>query len=422
MGMATLRSRLYRLLRWSERYTKTDMVYLATGGFWSALGQFVASLLSFLLAIGVAHLLSKDAYGEYKYILAAVSILGMFSLTGLGSAVFQSVARGFDGALQEGFLVNLRWSIVMVLGALGLSTYYFLLHNNTLAIGVLVGGCFSPFLASANLSNNFLAGKKDFRRQSIYFDVIENLIPVGSLFATILLTQNPAIIAAVYFISNTFTTLYIYWRVIRTYAPNPAKKDPGMFSYGGHLSVMGILGTIANNIDQIALFHFVGPVELAVYNFATALPDQIKGPAKMLDSMLQARFAAHDDQAIRNDMRNKMFWLAVSSLIFVVAYIVLAPAVFHIFFPKYLDAVPYSQIYMLSWLVLGLSPAASFLSIRKKVKELYYSTLIGNTVQIGAIVIGTMYWGLPGLIGARITARIFGSSLNYMLYRYSAKT
>ena len=34
MGIISLKKRLVHILRWSERYTKTDMVYFASGNFW----------------------------------------------------------------------------------------------------------------------------------------------------------------------------------------------------------------------------------------------------------------------------------------------------------------------------------------------------------------------------------------------------
>ena len=48
---AQARNSLIRLLRWSEKYTKTDMVYLAHTGFWSNLNAFFTAFLSLLLYI-----------------------------------------------------------------------------------------------------------------------------------------------------------------------------------------------------------------------------------------------------------------------------------------------------------------------------------------------------------------------------------
>ncbi|HQT83008.1 MAG TPA: oligosaccharide flippase family protein, partial [Candidatus Paceibacterota bacterium] len=108
--MSALKSRLHLFLKRIERYTKMDMVYLARGSFWSIAGQVSASLIALTLSVAMARYVPKDIYGQYKYVLAIVSTLSAFSLSGIGTAVLQSVARGFDGALADGFKANLRWS------------------------------------------------------------------------------------------------------------------------------------------------------------------------------------------------------------------------------------------------------------------------------------------------------------------------
>ncbi len=419
--MSSLKYRLLRLLRWSEKYTKTDMVYLTRGGFWSITGQVVTSITVFGFAILVARFLPKEVYGQYKYILAVVAILSSFSLTGIGTAVFQSVARGFDGSLFEGFWLNIRWSVLIFLGAFALAIYYFFQGNPTLAFGVLIGGSLSPFLSSANLASVFLSAKKDFARSSIYFDIIENLFAIGALAGTILFTHDPLIIAAVYFVGNTIATYWLYRRVVRVYKPDPAKTDPEMLTYGKHLSLMGILSTIAGNIDQILLFHFVGPVELAIYNFSVAIPDQTKGPIKTLSNMLLPKFAGRSTAEIKSGMRNKIVWLFISSLAFVVLYILLAPYFYAFFFPNYTDAIPYSQLYALSILSLSFSPAGVYLVAKKKIREQYITSIALSVFQIATMLIGVIFWGLLGLVVSRVIIKVGGGYLNYILYAYSSK-
>ncbi len=414
--MRKTKEHLHKALRWSERYTKTDMVYLAHGQFWSVIGQVVSSLTVFVFAIIVARYLPKDVYGEYKYIIGIVALLSSFSLTGLSTAVFQSVASGFDGSLHEGFWENIKWSAVVFLGAFGLAAYYFFQGDHTLAFGVLIGGTLSPLLASANLISSFLNAKKDFRGAAIYIGIIQTLLSSGALIVAIFLTQNPLILSAVYFLGNTLSTLWVYRRIKNLYNPDQAKTDPGMMTYAKHLSAMGILSTIAGNIDQVLLFHFVGPAQLAIYNFATAIPDQTKGPLGMLNTMIQAKFVNRSDKEIDAGMCNKIFWLATSSISFVILYILLAPYFYGFFFPKYMVAVPYSQIYVISLLSTIFTPAGSYLVAKKRVWEQYISNAVVSLLQIASMVVGVIVWGLIGLIIARVATRLFGSILNYTLY------
>ncbi len=414
--MQKIKQKIYHILRLSEKYTKTDMVYLASGGFWSVFAQVIGSFAVFGFAIIVARYLPKDVYGQYKYVIAIVALLSTFSLTGLGTSVFQSIARGFDGSLYEGFWKNLRWSALVFISAFALAVYYFLQGNTTLAFGVLIGGSLSPFLASANFAGAFLNAKKDFRHSALYFGIIKTLFSIGALTITIFLTHSPLILVAVYFISNTFVTFLLYRRVVHLYKPDASKTDTGMMTYGKHLSLMGILSGIAGHIDQILLFHFVGPIQVAIYSFAIAIPDQTKGPLKMFSTMVQAKFVNRPDTEIRAGMKNKMLWLALSSIAFIALYIFIAPYFYAFFFPNYMDAVFYSQIYVVYIFALCFSPAGSYLVAKKKIREQYIINTSFSIFQIIIMFIGIIYWGLLGLIISRVIIRIGGGYLTYFLY------
>ena len=53
-------------LKWLGGYTKTDVVYAASGSFWNTLSQVILSFSSFLLAIAFAHFVSKEAYEQHE--------------------------------------------------------------------------------------------------------------------------------------------------------------------------------------------------------------------------------------------------------------------------------------------------------------------------------------------------------------------
>ena len=281
---------------------------------------------------------------------------------------------------------------------------------------MLFAGCLSPFLSSANLAASFLGGKKDFKRQSIYFGWLGNGFPLLLLIAAVFITKDPLWLILVFCIANTATSLYFYSKTMREYRPDPEKKDPEMLGYAKHLSVIGILGGVATTIDQILLFHFVGAAGLAIYVFSTSILDQAKGPLKTLDMMMQAKFVNHKNQNIRQSIGNKFLWLTLSILVCITVYIFIAPFLFRILFPTYMEAVPYSQVYALSLLGLAFGPASSYLSAKKKIREQYINSIVGWLAQITFVAIGVIFWGLWGLIIARLVSRIFIGSLAYILF------
>src|SRR3989338_1976898 len=144
MNYERVRGRLYRFLRWSERYTKTDMVYLASGGFWLTLGQIISSAATFGLAIAFANLLPKETYGTYKFILSIAGILSVLTLPGMMTALTQAVARGFEGSVIPALKLRVRWGMLAGLGNLVVATYYYFNGNTKLTISFLIVAAFLP--------------------------------------------------------------------------------------------------------------------------------------------------------------------------------------------------------------------------------------------------------------------------------------
>ena len=76
----TLQRRIYSLLRRSERFTRTDMVYLAKNGSWMVGAHVVSTVLGLGLTIAFANLVTPEVYGQYKYVISVAAIIGALVL------------------------------------------------------------------------------------------------------------------------------------------------------------------------------------------------------------------------------------------------------------------------------------------------------------------------------------------------------
>jgi O-antigen/teichoic acid export membrane protein len=304
--------------------------------------------------------------------------------------------------------------------ALGLSVYYFVNDNASLGVAMLVIGSFSPFLSSSNLYNAYLEAKKDFRRSAIYFSIIGNLFPSICLFLGMLFLSKPLELVIIYFTSNTLIGLIMYAQTLKVYRPNK-KIDPGAMNYTKHLSVMGILGGLASNIDQILIFHYIGGVELAIYNFAIAIPKQIKGPIKGLASLIFPKFSERSDKEIKEGMANKILLLFISAALIIIAYIFAAPYIFKLLFPKYISSIFYSQVFSISLLWIISIPAETYLLAKRKLREQYIGTITIPLVQLIFLTIGILWGGLLGLIIARVVTSLLSSLLSIILSNKALK-
>src|SRR3989344_667861 len=148
-----LKNEAYRLLRRSERHTKTDMVYLASGGFWLTLKMVIVGMLALALSVAFANLLPPQVFGEYKYFFSIFGLLAVTALPGLASSVMRSVARGFEGTTTIAVKTRMRWATIGSILAAGIAFYYYTQGNSTLAGAFLLGAVFLPFTDTFSMFN-----------------------------------------------------------------------------------------------------------------------------------------------------------------------------------------------------------------------------------------------------------------------------
>ncbi len=412
-----LKNHLYPLLCWSEKYLKTDVVYLSKGSFWLVLGQGIAMISGFLISIAFANLFPKESFGTYKFILSIAGIMGIFSLTGLSTSVIQSVARGFGSSLRRGFRTNLKWSLGILLGGVALSVYYYLHHNLILSVSFLLMGILLPVSTSARLYGAYLAGKKDFKRSSFY-GMIHNTIPAIALITTLFLTKNLLVIIIVYFSINALVPLFLYYVTTHSRQNKNEKEDPELTSYSKHLTAMDIIGNLANNLDKILIFHYLGAVPLAIYAFAIAPVEQLQGGKKILSSLILPKLSEQSFEELQKSTPRKALLLTIYALGLAGVYMLLVPYFYKFFYPQYLDSILYSQIYSLTLLAISGTVFNETLQAHKKTRELYLQRFIAPAVQIVLFFILLPRFGLMGLIVTHVIMRSFNSLLIYYFVKH----
>ncbi|XKT75432.1 MAG: oligosaccharide flippase family protein [Patescibacteria group bacterium UBA2103] len=409
-----MRNMLVQTLRWSEKYTKTDMVYLAHGGFWLSVGQIGGIFLTFLLTVLFANLLPATTYGNYKFVLAIVGIITAFSLSSMAAAITRSAAKGFDGALLQGFLTQIRWSFIPITIALGLGAYYFLNQNLTLAGGILLGGVFSIISIAGGYYDAFLVGKKKFKTKTILF-LIRNTLATATIIATLLVTKEVLLILFAHFFSHALIS-FVFFVYVQKNVSSEKKTDPELPAYGLHLSLMNILGSVANNVDTILVFHFLGALPTAIYAFATGIPSQIQGSSRIISTLLLPKTSTQKLDRLKESVPRKAFLFFIFITFVVGLYIVTAPYIFKIFFPLYLNAVPYSQIFSLTLLALPSMFFSNVLTAHMRTKELYVIQITMPIVRITLLLILLPLFGLWGAIYALVSSRAIGIALLLFLF------
>lgn len=416
--MNALKDRLVELLRWSERYTKTDMVYLASSSFWINAGTIFISLCSFLLYVVFGHFLPKETYGTYQYLLSIGAIVSAFTLTGMNLAVTRSAARGDDGVFGSAVRIQLLWNIVPTLVACGIGAWHLLEGQTLLGIGLFLIGIFVPLNSTLNTYSAFLAGKMDFRRVFTYslWSNVPYYLSVGIL---AFFHSGALMLLAANLVSQAIGLTIAFRRTIARYRPPTQHREP-VGRYGAQLSIANGISTITSQIDSLLTFYLLGPAALALYSFSTAIPDRL-GIFKTIATAAFPKFANRSQEELRASFARKIMIGVLTTFVLASLYALFAPLIFSLFFPLYTEAVPYSQAYVFIVVVAFGSLFTAALTTGRRIKSLYVHTITSSVTQISLQVLGIIFFGLWGLIGGRIIATLFSSILGWVLVHLEAR-
>jgi O-antigen/teichoic acid export membrane protein len=401
-----LNKKTVKLLRWSEQYTKTDMVYLAKGSFWTWLGKGAAIITGTAMAVAFANLLPKEVYGNYKYILSVAAILGAFTLNGMGGAITRSVARGFEGSLKAGLKETAKYSGAILVAGLAVSGYYFWQGNALLGGGMLLVAILQPIIQTASLYQAHLFGKKLFKVQGIYL-LIWELLQATLIICALFFTKNALILVAILLTLNAlFVSLYL-WQTLQRYVKNQ-KTEVGMLNYGKHLSVMTVVGTGARHLDKVLIFQTLGAVPTAIYSFALLPTEKLDNFFRSVSQIILPKFSDKSLETLQKTLWRKALIVFGAGVILATLLILALPTIFQLLFPTYLDSVIYAQWLALSLLFIPELFFSQALLAHVQKKFLYIINISSNLLKI--ILLFTLL-PLYGIWGAVY------SLLAYLLYR-----
>jgi len=418
-----VKEKIYRALKKSEKYTQTDNIYLAKGGFWLTSARVVVALSSFLTAVAFANLLDPTLYGNYKYVISLAGFLSIFTLKGLGTALSQAVSRGLEGGFYSFFKTKIRFACLQSLGVIILGAYYFHQNNYLLALPLFFIAFLLPLRSAFSLIVFFLPGQKNFRLNAKY-QSIQNLITAGSLIIFLLLATQFAshrllivfVLIALYFATETICNGIFYRQIKKNLKPNKV-DDPKTKKYGFHLTFINFLGQIIQYLDQILVFHSLGAAQLAMYTFALLPVDKLKEPVQMISTLALPKFSVKNPAELKKNLLPKILKLLVLTVLVITFYYLITPWIFKLFFPRYAGAIFYSQIYAISLLGVGYLISSAALTSQMALKKIYALEVPTAILDI-LLLVGGFYWlGILGIILARVASEIIRTAISLIMIK-----
>lgn len=400
-----IRHALVALLRWSEHYTKTDMLYLAKGGSWLMLGQGTLAASGLVLSVAFANLLSKEVYGAFQFVMAGAVILSALTLSDLGTALARTVARGNRGALRFAVRTMFRWSGVVVLASAALATYYYINGNDTLALSFLIVGCFAPLLNAYGLTKHFLYGAQLFRDSAVA-GLWRRAIPVVALLLAAFLTDNPALLVLTYFVSHSLSAWFLYRFFVRRYGL-PYTEEPDMVDYAKHLSFLSIASTVASQLDKVLIWTMIGAAPLAAYTLAQLPVKHLESLFRLLQSLTFPKLSAARFEDLHATLPHKVRLLLLGAFVLAACYAVAAPFLFATFFPAYPESVLMSQALVLVLLSKPRSMYMQAMVAHKRKRAQYIVSLSSTALRVILMFAFIQLWGVWGIIYAILLNHLY---------------
>ena len=394
---------------------RIDAPYFLRGGFWLLLSQAVTIIGGIGVSALFAFMLTEHEYGIYRYIIGIGVLLSAFSLSGLGQSVLQTAAKKYRQFYRDSIKIGLIYSIGITVSALAGASYYFYQGNTTLTWGCLIIALFQPLINSFQNIFSFLQGRRKFRASTTSQAIKTITVSVASIGA-VLFTQDIIILLFVYFFSHTFTNVvfHLYYQP-KIELPLTAEIKNKYVTYAKQTSIRNAISGVAFRLDTIIIFQQLGAVELAVYAIANIIPEQIKASFKNITSLLIPKFIQNDQSHYSKNFilkRSLQLFLILSSITLV--FILIAPFIYTLLFPKYEEAILYSQLLALSFPALILFIPLSLLQAKHEDSYLHKITLYGSLLEIVILFTLTTSFGLIGAIVSKIISRY----LNLILYFY----
>jgi O-antigen/teichoic acid export membrane protein len=414
MVMKKFKNLVHKTLLWSEKYTKTDMVYLAQGGFWLIAGHAVVIISGIITSIAFANLIPKEQYGVYQFVISFAVILGGFTLTGMGVALSREAASKSPGILKYAFKTKLKWSLAITGLSLLVSLYYFLNENIILGTSFIFVGILTPIIESSGLYRPFLKGLQLFKTDA-KFGLLHRPLPVIALIIALFLTNNPLILVIVYYVSHSIASSIPY-KIISTRYSEETSSNPRMITYSKHLSLMGIISRIANNIDKILVFHFLGAVPVAIYTFALLPLMHMEKIVGLINDLIFPKFARKDFHELKKSLPRKTLVFLFLIIILFILYILAAPYIYNLIFPQYHESIFISQILMLALLVKPVTIFNQVFHAHGINKAMYINRISTPIVKLILLFTLLPVYGIWGAVYAILITKLYTGILITILF------
>lgn len=386
-----------------------------------------AQVVSTVVSVVLARLLSPEDYGTVALITVFTSILQVFIDSGLGSAVIQKKDAD-DLDFSSVFYFNIVLCLFLYLGMFLAAPLIAAFYDDASLVPLVRALSLTLVISGVkNIQQSYVSRKMLFKR--FFFSTLGGTI-VSAFLGISMAYRGYGVWALVAqqlcnaSIDTLILWLTVRWRPRRIFSWQRLK---GLLSYGWKLLASSLMGTMYNNLCNLIIGKTYSSADLAYYNQGDKFPQLIINNINTsIDSVLLPVMSSVQDD--REQVKN-MTRRAIKTSIYIIAPLMIGlafcaePIVKLVLTDKWLPCVPYLRIFCITYMfwpihtanlnaikAMGRSDIFLKLEIIKKIMGL---TLLLITMRISVLAMAY------SMIVSSILSQIINSWPNRALLHYS---
>lgn len=378
-----------------------DAHYFVKNTFWLLFGQGIMSFSAFIATIFLANFVTKHDVGDYRFIISIYITLSALPMSGLGPSFMRAIVNKRDGALSDALSIKKRYGFYTFLVGLLISLYFLYKNNPIIAGAVFIASLSLVFIETYSLYSPYLQAKQEFKFSSINAGITKLVSSIAVVIIALIFPQTVYLVLAFYG-SQAITNYIQYKSLVKRFPPENNDKDPEMLPYAKHLTLAGVGLFLFGQSDKFLLYHFFGPVTLASYWIASAIPQEVGRVVSTVGQVAFPKFVKVNHEDAKKSLSKK---LVVSTLVLLgisTVYAFLAYPFFYLFFPTYISEVAKSIVLMFAFAVIPHYFVWSYYAAKARHKIMYFSNNIEPVLQIIFYFAFIPFFGIWGLVFAML--------------------
>lgn len=381
-----------------------DLPYFFKNSFWISIRQVIVALSSLIMMAAFSHLVDAEVFGKYQFVLSIISLVMIFSLPGMSTALVQTIARGRDGFYADAFRRSVQMSLVGSVALIVIGLYY-LFSDRALGAALFMVAAVFPFISSFGLWEAYLHGRERFdiaARNASLLAVLQSSAVCG---VAVFFPQYLVALVVAYAVSAGLANL-VFHRMCQVSVRND-ETDQQSVQFGYFMTKMSFLGVLSEQLDKLLVGILLGPSQLAAYTIISFFGLRIKDMVRPFSAMLVPKMA-NETSLFHKILKLHAKPLLLGSfgiLVFgILFYTLVIPLNTMLFSQAYAEYSYLSQWYVVTVL---LSAPLTAMGYYIYAKQNTYAITLSNTVyHVLRIIINVFMIWRYGLLGAVLAYNI----------------